>query len=125
MKCKFCKKYEHSTDSCKFCKFEFNEEYDPYLSDDWDILNLDEESDWKHIQILDRLHLKEIDCYSADIWWDNNMAYLLGIKSSVETVAKVLNMHKECIYYDGESDFMILNLFQEKYMRGMFSENKE
>lgn len=120
MRCKFCKNYDNVNDVCKFCDFKFNNDFDSYKSDDWDILDLtDEDNDWEHIQILDRLHLFGIDCYKTDFWFDNNMAYLLGVKASPEKIAKVLNMHRDAIYYDGESDFMILNLFQEKYLRGM------
>ena len=120
MKCRFCNNYMSELDTCKFCHFEFNEnEYGHYKSDDWDILNLKEEDGWEHIQILDRLYLKKIDCYKADIWYNNDMAYLLGVRSSAEKIAKTLNLHPEVVYHDGENDFMILNLFQEKYLRKM------
>ena len=54
MNCKFCTNYMSELDRCKYCHFEFDEEYSPYKSDDWDILNLDESGDWEHIQIRDR-----------------------------------------------------------------------
>ncbi|MBR3208726.1 MAG: hypothetical protein IKF82_00500 [Bacilli bacterium] len=126
MKCRFCSNYMEQLDTCKFCNFEFDESFDSYVNDDWDILNLTgEDKDWEHIQILDRLMLKGIQCYKADIWFDNNIAYLLGCRASVNNLAKVLNMHEECIYNDGESDFIILNLFQEKYLRGLLDDEKD
>ena len=116
MKCKFCKNYMCGIDGCKFCHFEFDEEYTPYKSDDWDILNLDENGDWEHNQIRDRLHLKGIDCYHADIWV-NDMAYLIGCNANTSELARVLNMHEEAIYNQYEQGFVILNLYQEKQLR--------
>ena len=105
-------------DTCKFCHFELDKDYDPFIKDDWDIMSLNEEDGWEHEQILDRLHLNGIDCYQADIWFDNNMAFLMGVNISDEDrIARVLRLHKEVIYYDGEHSFMILNLFQEKHLR--------
>ena len=105
---------------CKYCQYEFCEDkyYQNLKSDDWDIFNLDED-EWEHLQILDRLYSKDIQCYQADIWWDNNMAYLLGCRASTDKIAKALNLHKEVVYNDGEQDFVLLNLFQEKYLRGI------
>ena len=117
MKCKFCSNYMSELDTCKFCHFEFDEDSDYYVSDDWDILNLPEENGWEHIQILDRLHLNGIDCYSADIWYDNNLATLYSCKGRVDEVARVLNLHRDVIYDDESNDVMILNLFQEKVLR--------
>ena len=109
-----------NVERCKFCHFEYCEDkYFQYIkSDDWDIFNLDE-NEWEHLQILDRLYSKDIQCYQADIWWDNNMAYLLGCRASTDEIAKALNLHPEVVYNDGEQDFIFLNLFQEKYLRGI------
>ena len=117
MICKFCANYMVELDRCKYCHFEFDEEYTPYKSDDWDILNLDENGDWEHNQIRDRPHLKGIDCYQADIWI-GDMAYLIGCYESTSTLADVLNMHEEAIYNQHEQGFVILNLYQEKQLRG-------
>ena len=107
-------------EQCKFCHFEYCEDkyFQSIKSDDWDIFNLDE-NEWEHLQILDRLYMKDIQCYQADIWWDDNMAYLLGCRASTDKIAKALNLHEEVVYNDGEQDFVLLNLFQEKYLRGM------
>ena len=67
MKCRFCQNYMSALDTCKFCHFELDKDYDPFIKDDWDIMSLKEEDGWEHEQILDRLHLNGIDCYQADI----------------------------------------------------------
>ena len=122
MKCKFCVNYEKESDKCKNCQFEFNEEYEFFKKDDWDILNLKEEDGWEHIQIMDRLYLNDVECLFADIWWDNNLAILIGTTSKVGVIADVLNVHKEVIYPLDEKGLMIINLFQEKYLRGELDE---
>lgn len=122
MRCKFCTNYEEELDKCKNCKFEYNEEYNPYKSDDWDILNLKEEDGWEHIQIMDRLYLNNIECLLADIWWDNNLAILIGTSSNTDAIADVLNVHQEVVYSLDEKGLVIINLFQEKYLRGDLDE---
>lgn len=93
--------------------------------EEFDILKLDDESDfcdqWSHQKILSRLHNHGIDCFFVDMWGCNTIAFIVGIKSDVEDVARVLGIHKECIYYDFEHCFMILNLYQEKMLRENFS----
>ena len=122
-KCRYCENYMTGVERCKYCHFEYCKDkyFQSIKSDDWDIFNLDE-NEWEHLQILDRLYSKDIQCYQADIWWDNNMAYLLGCRASTDTIAKALNLHPEVVYNDGEEDFVLLNLFQEKYLRGMLDE---
>ena len=117
MKCEFCNNYLEELKRCKFCSFEFNEKYEFFKSDDWDIMNLKEEDGWEHTQILDRLRLKNIDCYKADIWFDNNMAYLVGCHESSDRIADVLGLHKDVVYNDFENGIILLNLFQEKCIR--------
>jgi hypothetical protein len=102
---------------CKFCHYEFDESYNPYKSDDWDILNLKEEDGWEHIQILDRLRLKGVDCYQADIWFDNNLAVLIGCLADSRTISRVLNINEEVIYRLDECGNIVLNLYQEKCLR--------
>ena len=92
---------------------------------EWDILKLDDEEDfcaeWSHKKILKRLHNHGIDCFFVDIWGSDEIAFITGITGLqgviVPKVARVLGIHEECIYYDWEHDFMILNLFQEKILR--------
>lgn len=117
-KCKNCNNFLTKLERCKFCSFEYDENYNPYAKDDWDILNLKEEDGWEHIQILDRLHYKNIDCLAADIWY-NDVALLIGNKGSDSEIAKALNVHQDIIYNDYEHGLVILNLFQEKFLRGL------
>ena len=117
MNCKFCQNYLSELDRCKFCHFEFDEEYSPYKSDDWDILNLKEEDGWEHIQLLDRLHLMGVDCYRADMWFDDNLAVLIGCLADSRTISRVLNINEEVIYRLDECGNIVLNLYQEKCLR--------
>lgn len=92
---------------------------------EFDILKLDEESadfcdQWSHRKISSRLHNHGIDCFYVDMWGCDTIAFIVGIKSSIEDVARVLGIYKECIYYDVEHCFMILNLYQEKMLRESF-----
>lgn len=90
----------------------------------WNILELDDDYEWAHKQILHRLHDKDIDCYFVDMWSDD-IAYIIGIKSSDEEVARALGVHRESIYHDFEHCFMIINLFQEKYLRGLLKNDMD
>jgi len=117
MNCKFCQNYLSELERCKFCHFEFDESYDPFKSDNWDILNLKEEDGWEHIQILDRLRLKGVDCYQADIWFGNNIAVLIGCMADKSVLSRVLNINEDVIYCDYEQGNIILNLYQEKCLR--------
>lgn len=83
----------------------------------WDILKLDEGEEWAHIALLDRLHEKGIDCYFADMWGSDEVAFLTGCKANQSEIAKALNMHSKTVYVDYEHCFVILNLFQEKILR--------
>lgn len=117
MNCKFCQNYLSKLDRCKFCHFEFDESHDTYKSDDWDILNLKEEDGWEHIQILDRLRLNGVECYQADIWFDDNLAVLIGCMADKSVLSRVLNINEDVIYCDYEQGNIILNLYQEKCLR--------
>ena len=84
----------------------------------WDILNLKEEDGWEHKQILSRLWDENIECLFADIWFDNNMALLVGcFYTNIRHLANVLGIHEDVIYASPEQGFIILNLFQEKCIR--------
>lgn len=117
-RCNYCTETSNDGSDCPHCKFQYDEEYFPYKNDDWDILNLDDDLEWSHLQILYRLHLNGVECLRADIFTDNNIGILIGVKSDTSTVARVLGIHKECIYNLGDEGLWILNLFQEKYLRG-------
>lgn len=94
---------------------------------DWDILNLPDD-EWYHIQILDRLHAEGIDCFFADIWLDD-IAYLVGCHpgpySATYNIANALNVPSECVYFDGEHGFAIINLYQVKAIRSGFDKKIE
>ena len=122
MRCELCKKYDFSKENCSICDFEFDEKL--YWNDDkeWDILNLDDDYEWGHLQIMYRLKSKNIECLNTDIWWDNNLAYIIGAKANVEKVAMALGVHQEVIYDAGEIPLLIINLFQEKYLRGLIND---
>ena len=117
-RCSYCSKFNYETKNCPYCEFEYEHQF-RLESDDWDILDLDDELEWSHLQILYRLHSQGVECLFADIWFDNNMAYLIGCKSYKTELARVLNIHEDCIYEDFEHGLVFLNLFQEKYIRGL------
>ena len=117
-RCRVCDNHLVGVDSCKYCSFEWRKEYPPTDDSSFDILDLDDDLEWSHHQILDRLHYNGIDCLMADIWFDSNIAYLIGVKASTGKVARALGVYEDIIYDDSEHGWMILHLFQEKYLRG-------
>ena len=120
-RCEICQNHLSELGRCKFCHFEYNEDYAP-CRDDFDILNMDERDGWEHLQIRDRLHRKGIDCYCADIWYDKSVAYLLGCYREPNVIADALGLHEESVYCQTEHGLIILNLFKERYLRGEFDE---
>ena len=118
-KCRVCENYLRGIDTCKYCSFEWAKEYPPTIDTPYDIFDIDDDIEWGHLQLLDRLHYKGIDCFMADIWFDNNLAILIGCNASSERIADALHISKECIYNHSDHSFVLLNLFMEKYYRGM------
>ena len=118
-KCRICEHYRESQDDCKYCNFEYWQDYPACDDTKWDILDLDDDVEWSHLQILDRLYYKQVECLFVDSWTDGNIAFLIGCKADENTISRVLGVHKECVYNDFEHGFMIINLFQEKYLRGI------
>lgn len=114
-KCNVCENYlvGLSEPRCKFCHFEWAEEL---VKDEWDILNEDDAWGYEYA-IRDRLWSKDIECLSADIWGSNNMAIVYGCCDE-HRLAMALNVHSECIYTDPLHDVAIINLYQEKHLRG-------
>ena len=123
-KCTSCANWFQNLEQCKFCHYEFDNERYWCNDEKWDILELDDDVEWSHLQILYRLHSKGIECLSADIWFDSNMAFLIGVKASDERVARALGINKDSIYNDFEHGMMLLNLFKEKCYR-KYSELRE
>lgn len=118
-RCNYCSETTNDGSDCPHCQFQYDENYFPYKSDDWDILNLDDNIEWSHLQILYRLHLNGIECLKTDIWTNKGIALLFGVKSNKSTVARILKIHEECIYSEWDEPLWILNLFQEQYLRGL------
>lgn len=116
MNCEICKNYNKEEKSCEYCKFDVDEDK-LFVQDDWDILNINNDIEWGHIQILRRLHGNNIDCIYADIWMDNNIAYLIGCTEASYKIAGALGIHEEVIYNCLDSALIIINLYQEKDIR--------
>ena len=104
--------------SCKFCHFEYCRRY---TDDTWDILEQDFESDI-HYEIQKRLKAKGIDCICADIYGDYNIAYLIGCWANTQSIASALGVYEEVVYGNNEQGLVIINLFQEKYLRDEIDE---
>ena len=122
-KCRVCENYLRGLDNCKYCSFEWAKEYPPCIDTPYDIFEMDDDIEWSHLQLLDRLHYKGIECLFADIWVDNNIAYLIGVRADKSRVADALHISEDVIYSDPDKGFMIINLFQEKYLRGLLSDD--
>ena len=116
--CEICNNYFEETDECKYCQYD-PDESKLFRRDDWDIFKLDDDIEWSHIQVLKRLHSKDIDCTFVDIWTNDNIAILVGCNTNNFKIAQALQIHEEVIYNDFDHAFVIINLFQEKYLRGM------
>lgn len=101
-------------DSCKFCHFEHNQ---TLCSDDWDILDLDFDSEIHKIMQY-RLQSQGIECLIADIYWDMNIAFLIGCYASNKKIASALGVDERCVYGNNMQGLVIINLFMEKYLRG-------
>ena len=95
------------------------DDYDAYTrSYEWDIFDLDDDVEWSHLQIMNRLKVKGIECVFADMWHDD-MAFILGCNAKSSDVASALGLHEDAVYNDFEHCMILLNLFQEKYLRGL------
>ena len=116
MKCHICSNYLHGIDRCKYCSFEYDDTL-PWTNDEWDILDMDDDAEWSHLQIMYRLKAKGIECLYADIWYKNNLAIIVGAKADSETVAMALGVNPEVVYDAGDLPLLIINLFQEKCLR--------
>ena len=115
-KCTICNNYNFNTEECSRCEFEYGEEL-YWNRDDFDIFKIDDEYEWSHLQMMRRLKSEGIECLYADMWWDNNLAIVIGADASRERVASALNVHRDCVYDLGTMPMYILNLLQEKLIR--------
>ena len=122
-KCRVCENYLRGLDTCKYCSFEWSKDYPATQVYGFDILDINEDDyEFAHLQILDRLHFKGIECIAADVWYGDGAGFLIGCNGSPEQVADALGMHKEAVYGNLENGLVVLNLFQEKYLRGLLDE---
>ena len=114
-RCSVCENYLTGLKEprCKFCNFEWAKEL---IKDDWDILNEDDSWVDEH-SIRDRLWAKGIECLSADIWADDNIAIIYGYGGNQGRVADALGINKKCVYVDPLHDVTIINLLEEKFLR--------
>lgn len=117
-KCRVCEHFISEQQGCTECKFEWSTVYPAVNDDEWDILDLDDELEWSFLQIQDRLRFKGIDCLLVLNWFDNNAVLLFGVRAFADRVADALGVHRECINEDSDYGVMVVNLFQEKYLRG-------
>lgn len=117
MRCNICDNYLRGIEKCKFCHFEWASEL-PWTDDvSWDILDIDEEIEWEHLQIQYRLKAKGIECLLVDVWFDSNLVILFGVKDTARRIAKALNVDEDIIYCNIEQGYCIVNLYQEKAIR--------
>ncbi|WP_458456506.1 hypothetical protein [Methanobrevibacter sp.] len=117
MKCSVCENYLRGIDTCKFCSFEWATSYNPCLDEEWDILNIDEEEEWRFKQIQDRLKYKGIDCLIVLDWFGDNIILLFGCNDHNARIARALDVHEECIVNDLEYGVVGINLYKEKMIR--------
>ena len=116
-KCRVCENYLRGEDACKYCNFEWAKEYPP-LNDEFNIFELDDDIEWSHYQIMDRLRYKGIECISADIWCDEDLAIVVGALASKSKIADALGV-SDNVVFETMHGLFIINLFMEKYRRGM------
>ncbi|MBO5180145.1 MAG: hypothetical protein J6B87_07375 [Clostridia bacterium] len=123
-KCRICEHYISEEQGCTKCDFEWAKSYTP-CTENFDILSLNDDEEWAHLQVLDRLHYKKVDCLAADIWIDDNLCFLVGCNAQPDIISQALGINKECVYNDFEHCFVIINLFQEKYLRRMLDDEND
>lgn len=122
MRCEYCQNYLSELDRCKFCSFEYEEKI---VSDDWDIFNLNEDDGWEHKQILARLHSQKVECIFADIYFDYDIAFLIGCYATSQKIANALNLNIKSVYGNNDNGLVILNLHKEKAYRLGLDVDKE
>ena len=120
-RCRVCENYLHGAEVCKYCHFEWSIKY-PACNDNWDILDLEEEYEHGHLQLMDRLFSNNIECLYADMWCDDSIAFILGCNAKTYDIAKAFGVSENSVYNDYEHSFVIINLYQEKFIRRFGSE---
>lgn len=125
MSCKFCKHFDEEEEVCSECIGYELDEKKFFQQNVFDIFSLDDDVEWSHIQIMEQLKNHGIECTFVDIFINDNMAWILGCNERDDRIARALNIHKDCIYNDYEHCVVFLNLFQEKYLRGMLNDGND
>lgn len=88
------------------------------MVDNFDILNLNDDVEWSHIQLFHHLWDNGIKCLYCDMYTDDNLAIIVGCNALDNELSRVLGVHKDCIYRFDELGLIVLNLYQEKCLRG-------
>ena len=121
-KCRVCDHYINSEDTCEFCDFKWSTEYSPW-TDDWDIINIDDDVEWSFLQIMYRLKAFNVDCLQVFNWFEGDAILITGIREMYpDRIAKALGVHKECISLDADIGICVVNLFMEKALRTFFKD---
>lgn len=119
-KCRLCEHYISEEQGCTKCEFEWATEYPPTNDDCWDILNLDEDLEWSFLQIMDRLAYKDIHCLQVINWYGtDDVVVITGCRAYVGRIADALGVHEDSIVQDVDRGVCVVNLFKEKYLRGL------
>ena len=119
-KCHICSNYNHIHEECSNCKFEYDDNL-PWTNDDsWDIFKINDDEEWSHLQIMYRLKKFDIDVLQVYNWVpDDNSIVLVGVRAYPERVARALGVDMESIVSDLDAGIMVINLFKERYLRGL------
>lgn len=121
-KCRICEHYISEEQGCTKCMFEWASEYPPVNDDEWDIFELDDDLEWSFLQIQDRLRFKGIECPIVYNWFDGDIILLFGCNTYKERIARALGVDKSVLLQDTEIGVTVVNLFKEKYLRGLVSD---
>ena len=79
----------------------------------FNILNLNDDVEWSHIQLQNHLWDNNIQCLYCDMYTNDNLAILVGCNVLDYELSRVLGVHKDCIYRFDELGLIVLNLYQE------------
>ena len=118
-KCRVCEHYINEEEGCTKCEFTWAEEYPPCNDEKWDIFDINDELEWSFLQIMDRLQYKGIACLEVLNWYSDNVIILIGCRAYLDRIADALGVHEESMVQDLDIGITAVNLFKEKYLRGL------
>ena len=116
MECNVCKNYNMELDECECCCFELDS---TKLSMGFDLFTDILEVDDAPSLLTEYLNKHNVSCLYSDVWGDTNIAFIIGCYTDKYTICKVLGLHEDVVSVDSFHGWVILNLFQEKYLRGL------